>query len=577
MYIEVIPNRTSRPAILLREGWREAGKVRKRTIANLSDWPEEKIRALRAVLRNESAGQTVPNHFEIVRSRPHGGVAAVLGMMNTLELPALIADTDSAQRRRLIALIAARILHPQSKLATARGLDPDCGHSTLGEELGIEGDDEDTLYEAMDHLLERQAHIEQTLAKRHLSEGSLVLYDVSSTYFEGRSCPLAKRGHSRDGKRDKLQIVFGLLCDARGCPVAVEVFDGNTADPATLGAQIQKLRERFGLARVIWVGDRGLITEARIREELRPIEGLAWITALRAPALRGLVESGSLQLSLFDTQSLGEITDPSYPGERLVVCKNVRLGPERARKRQELLEATEKDLERIVKAVTRGRRPLRGEAAIGVRVGQVLGRFKMAKHFMVQITAESMTYVRNEAAIAQEAALDGVYVVRTSVPATDLDTEHVVLAYKSLSSVERAFRSYKSVDLHVRPIHHRAASRVRSHVFVCMLAYYVEWHMREKLAELLFDEEDSDSAHAKRACVVDEAQRSDAALRKAATKRTTDSQLPVQSFQTLLTNLATLTRNRVQTAPAGTCFEILSRPTQIQQRALDLLGVSLGR
>jgi hypothetical protein len=577
MYIEVVPNRGSRPAVLLREGWREDGKVQKRTLANLSDWPAPKIEALRAVLRGQTLGGPVQGSFEIVHSRPHGHVAAVLGTARALGLPRLLDRQDSAQRRRVLAMIAARILHPQSKLATARALESECGTSTLGEQLGIEESNEDDLYAAMDWLLERQPRIEQQLAKRHLQEGSLVLYDVSSTYFEGRCGPLAKLGHNRDDKKGKLQIVFGLLCSADGCPVAVEVFEGHTSDPTTLSTQIRKIRDRFGLQRVIWVGDRGLLTEARIREELRPVEGLEWISALRAPALRGLVESGALQLWLFDTETLGEITDPQYPGERLIICKNRQLAPERTRKRAELIAATERELERIVTATTRARRPLRGEAAIGVRVGKVLGRFKMAKHFTLEITAQSLRYARNPAAIAEEAALDGIYVLRTSVPASVLDRTQVVHAYKSLSHVERAFRSYKSVDLHVRPIHHHDPDRVRAHVFLCMLAYYLQWHMREKLAPLVFDDDDRASAQAKRTSVVEAAQRSDRALRKAATKRTAQDEFPAQSFATLLEHLATLTRNRIQpSAPGAPAFELLSRPTALQQRAFDLLGLAPG-
>jgi len=402
-----------------------------------------------------------------------------------------------------------------------------------------------------------------------------VLYDVTSSYFEGKTCPLARYGKDRDNKQAKLQIVFGLLCDVKGRPIAVEVFEGDTGDPATLGAQIRKIRGRFGLKRVVLVGDRGMITEARIREDLRPIDGLDWITALRAPAIRRLVKNRSLQLSLFDEQDLAEIRSPEYPGERLVACRNPLLAEERRRKRQELLEATEKELEKVVAAVSRSHRPLRGSDKIGLRVGKVVNRFKVGKHFDMEITEESFRYERDTARIAEEAALDGFYVIRTSVPAEALGREQTVRAYKGLSKAERAFRSLKTVDLKVRPIYHRLTDRVRAHVFLCMLAYYVEWHMREALAPILFDDDDKPAGEALRDSPVAPARRSLRALHKAATKRTTDD-LPVHSFQTLLADLATIAKNRIQAnVPGAETFEKITRPTELQQRALDLLGICL--
>ena len=488
MYVETVPNRNSPPAILLREGWRENGKVKKRTLANLTKWPPQKIDALRRVLRNEPlVGRE--EVFDIQRSLPHGHVAAVLGTLRKLRLDRTIAGADSPERRRVLAMIVARVLDPGSKLATARGLAEATARDSLAETLALGEIDEDDLYAAMDWLLKRQDAIERRLAKRHLKDGALVFYDLTSVHMEGRRCPLAQRGYSRDGRRGKLQIEFGLLCDAEGRPVAVEVFAGNTADPATVGAQVDKLRRRFGFSRVVLVGDRGMLTEARIREDVRPV-GLDWISALRGPAVRSLVESGAVQLSLFDETDLVEIRSDEYPGERLMVCRNPLLAEQRARKREELLKATEALLEPIVAATKREKWRLKGQDKIGVRVGKVIGKYKMAKHFELKIGEASFGYRRKPESIAAEAALDGLYVVRTSLAQRQLDAEGAVRAYKRLSAVERAFRSLKTVDLKVRPVFHRTAERVRAHVLLCMLAYYVEWHMRRALAPLLFDDED---------------------------------------------------------------------------------------
>jgi hypothetical protein len=573
MYIERVPNRGSRPAVLLREGWREDGKVKKRTIANLSEWPEHKIEALAAVLKGTSVTSDIEQAFDVVRSLPHGHVAATLRVLEKIKLDVQLSRSRCQERDLCVAMLIARITAPGSKLALARGLSDETAESTLGELLGVTDADEDQCYAAMDWLLERQESIENALAKSHLVEGALVLYDVTSTYFEGRHCPLAKLGHSRDGKRENPQIVIGLLTNAEGCPIAIEVFEGNTGDPATVGSQIKKLHERFALQRVVIVGDRGMITDARIREELRGVDGLDWITCLRAPAIAKLLERGSFQLSLFDERDMAEIVDPAFPGERLIVCKNPLLAQERGRKRRELLEATERELKRVSAAVSRPTRPLRGRERIGLRVGKVLGRFKMSKHFKLVIEDDSFLWDRNEAAIAAEAALDGFYVVRTTLPPETLSTADVVRSYKSLSQVERAFRSMKTVELHIRPIHHRKEQRVRAHVFLCMLAYYLEWHMRRALAPILFDDDDRERGHGRRESVVAPARRSERAEQKAFSKRT-DAGEPVHSFKSLLRDLATITQNRIQpNAPGAPAFTIITKPTSLQQRALDLLGV----
>ena len=569
MYVEVVPNRGSPPAVLLRESVREGPRIRKRTLANLSAWPPEKVALLRHVLRGDPL---VPpaDAVEILRTRPHGHVAAVLGTLRRLELDRCLDVQPSWLRDLSIAMIVARLFDPCSKLATARGLGEDTLFTSLGELLHLERADADELYAAMDWLLARQARVEAKLARRHLAAGALVLYDVTSTYFEGRTCPLAQFGHNRDGKRDKVQIVFGLLCNAEGCPVAVEVFNGHTGDPTTLAPQVQKLQERFGVERVVLIGDRGLITEARIRKDLQPA-GLAWITALRTTAIRHLVEQGTLQLSLFDERDLAEISSPDYPGERLIVCRNPLLAGERARKREALLHATEEALAPIATATRRTRQPLRGEAEIGKRVGAVLGRYKVGKHFRIEITPTSFSYTRDDARIAQEAALDGLYVIRTNVPAEQLSAPETVRAYKRLSATERAFRSFKTVDLHVRPIYHHLADRVRAHVFLCFLAYYVEWHMRRALAPVLFDDEDPAAGEAQRTSVVAPAQRSPGAQRKAQRLCTEDG-TAVHSFATLLQDLATVAKNRVRLG--GVEVDIVTTPTPLQQQAFDLLNVS---
>jgi hypothetical protein len=572
MYVTRVPNRSSPPAVLLRESWRESGKVKTRTLANLSDWPEAKVEALRRVLRGATL-VVAADRFAIERSLPHGHVAAVLGALRRIGLDGLLPRRPERLATLTLALIVARVVEPAAKLATARQLSEATASHSLGAVLRLGEVDENELYRALDLLAAAQPAIEKALARRHLKDGTLVLYDVTSSYLEGRCCELGQRGYSRDSRPDRPQIVFGLLCAADGCPVAVEVFEGDTADPQTLAAQIDKLKRRFALKRVVLVGDRGMITSARIEAELKPA-GLDWITALRAPAIQALAdEDGPLQLSLFADRDMAEISSPDFPGERLVVCRNPDLAAERARKREDLLAASEKDLAKIRAATTRARNPLRGEAKIALKIGAVLGRRKVAKHFRLSITDTAFAFMRDQAAIAREAALDGFYVLRTSVPAETLDAAATVLAYKSLAHVERAFRSLKSIDLDIRPVHHRLAGRVRAHVFLCMLAYYVAWHMRRKLAPLLFEDHDRPAATAARPSPVAAADVSPAAHAKARTRQTVDG-APVHSFRTLLADLATLTRNTVRFGDKLP-MTVLSRPTPIQQRAFEHLHVAI--
>ena len=573
MYIEAVPNWHSPPAILLRESYRENGKVRKRTLCNLSDWPAAHIEGLRGVLRGGTVIPAERDAFTVIRSLPHGHVAAALGTARKIGLDRILGPAGNRCRDLVLALLLARIVDPASKLATARGLSPATAASSLGEMLGLGEVDEDDLYTALDWLLERQPAIERVLAKRHLSSGTLVLYDVSSSYMEGHCCPLAKRGYSRDGRRGTLQIVYGLLCAPDGCPVAIEVFEGNTADPMTLAAQVDKLKRRFQLEHVVLVGDRGMITQTRITEEITAA-GLDWITALRAPAIKALLANGALQLSLFDQRDMASITAPEFPGERLVVCRNPDLAAQRCRKRAELLAATESDLTRIQAAVARRRDPLRGTAEIALAVGAVINRHKMAKHFALDISDTSFRFARKDTEIAAEAATDGIYVVRTSLPVASFDDATTVRSYKSLALVERAFRCIKTVDLQVRPVYHWLADRVRAHVFLCMLAYHLEWHMRERLAPMLFDDTDKQAAEALRTSVVAQAQRSPAAVTKQTTGLTPDG-LPVHSFRSLLADLATLARNTVTTdITPNYPITVLTRPTAIQHKAFALLAVT---
>jgi hypothetical protein len=557
MYITRVPNRDSPPAVLLRESYREGGKVKNRTLANLSSWPEAKVEALSRALKG------LP---------PAGHVAAVLGTARALGLEELIDPVPSRRRDLVTAMAVAQVIAPDSKLAIARGLREETAASSLGEVLHLGGCDEDDLYAAMDWLAGRQEKVEDALAARHLADGTLVLYDVSSAAFEGRACPLGAIGHPKDGVHGRLQIVYGLLTSKEGVPVAIEVFEGNTGDPKTVASQVSKVRDRFGITKVVLVGDRGMLTAARLREDVGPA-GLDWITALRAPQVKALVRDGALQLSLFDRMDLAEIACPDYPGERLVACKNPFLEAERARKRESLLQATEADLAKIAAAVQRERRPLRGKDKIALRADRVLRRRKVAKHFTIQITDASFSYARDQDSITAEAALDGIYVLRTSVEPSGLDSSEVVASYKALAQVERAFRAFNT-DLDIRPIRHHTETRVRAHVFLRMLSYYITWHLQARLAPLLFTDDDTATAQAARRSPVAPAARSPRALAKAAAKRTEDG-LPVHSFTSLLADLATICLNQIQPAdPALPGFRLVTTPTPLQRQILDLLGVS---
>jgi len=567
MYIESIPNRNSPPAILLRETWREGQEIHKRTLANLSHWSAEKIEALRRLLKDEAL-VAAKDAFVIEQSVPHGHVEAILGTIRKLGLDGILSSTWCRERDLVVAMIAERLIHPCSKLATTR-----LWHTTtLAGELGLGDADEDDLYGAMDWLLARQDRIEKKLARRHLSEGSLVLYDVTSSYYEGRCCPLAQYGHDRDGKRGRPIIVYGLMTDGEGRPVAVEAYPGNTGDPSTISGQAEKLRERFGLNRLVLVGDRGMLTETQI-EKLRGYSGLGWISALRSSAIRDLVEEGSLQMSLFDQRDLAEIHSPEFPLERLVACFNPLLAGERRRKRQELIQATEKELEKIVRAVGRRTRSPLGKEEIGKKVGKGIGRYKMGKHFILAIGEGTFSYQRNEVKIGQEEALDGIYVIRTSESAERLSAEDTVRSYKNLAQVERAFRSFKGIDLLIRPIWHHTEDHVRAHIFICMLAYYVEWHMRRALSPLLFNDEELDENRKKRDPV--KPVQVSALAKKKKTQRLTPEGLVVQSFDTLLKELGTRCRNRCQikSGPKGSTFYQLTEMTPLQNRAFQLLGL----
>ena len=573
MYVARVPNRGSPPAVLLRESYRQDGKVKNRTLANLSSWPEAKVDALARALKGQPPpAADLDGAFEITRSLPHGHVAAVLGTLRQLGLEELIGPEPSRQRDLVAAMVVAQVIAPDSKLAIARGLRDATAASSLGEILGVGGCDEDDLYAAMDWLAARQERIEDGLAARHLAGATLVLYDVSSAAFEGRTCPLGAIGHPKDGVRGRLQIVYGLLTSKDGIPVTIEVFKGNTGDPMTVAAQVAKVKDRFGITQVVLVGDRGMLTAARLREDVGPAQ-LGWITALRAPQVKKLVRDGALQLSLFDVADLAEISSPDFPGERLVACMNPFLEAERARKRESLLAATEAGLGKIAAACARARRPLRGRDKIALRADRVLNRRKVAKHFVIDIGDDHLSYARDQDSISAEAALDGIYVLRTSASADDLDSGQVVSSYKALAQVERAFRAFNT-DLDIRPIRHRTEDRVRAHVFLRMLSYYLTWHMQARLAPLLFTDDDKPAAQAARPSPVTPAIRSDRALTKAATKHTPDA-LTVHSFATLLADLGTICLNTI--APAGPALpgsRLITTPTTLQRQAFELLGVS---
>jgi len=565
MYIETVPNRNSPPAILLREGWREGKKTVKRTLANLSHWPQHKIEVLRRLLRDETL---VSPHdlFTTRQTLPHGHVEALLGMIRKLGLDEMIAAQRCRERDLVVAMIVERLIAPSSKLATARQWHT----TTLAEELGVGEATEDDLYQAMDWLLERQERIEKKLAARHLTEGGLVLYDVTSSSYEGRTCPLAQFGHNRDGEKNLPIIVYGVMTDGEGRPVAVEVYAGNTGDPTTVPDQVEKLQERFGLSRVVMVGDRGMLTPPQI-EKLRKHPGLGWITALTSGAIRELVQKGALQLSLLDEKNLAEITSPDYAGERLMVCHNPLLGEERARKRQALLEATEKNLAKIGKEVARRKKKPFTAAEIGLKVGKVLGRYKVGKHFDCQIGDGSFQWARREDSIQREAQLDGIYVLRTSEPAERLSAGDTVRSYKRLAEVERAFRCLKGIDLLVRPIRHRTEGRVPAHIFLCLLAYYLEWHLRRAWAPLLFEDEERREERRRRD-PIRPAKPSASAQEKKRSHQTTEG-LPVQSFETLLAELASRARVTYELASGDSnlTFKQVPPATPLQARAYDLI------
>jgi len=563
MHIDIVPNRGARPAYLLRESYREGSRVHKRTLANLSSLPDEQILAIRAVLRGEQLGP-IAERFEAIVSRPHGQVQAVRVAMQRLGFESLVASRASRERDLVCAMVAARIVAPHTKLATTRWWHT----TTLAEDFDVADATEDELYAAMDWLLERQTRIEKKLAARHLSEGGLVLYDLSSSYFEGTTCPLAKLGYSRDGRRGTLQVNYGLLTDARGCPVAVSVHEGNVADSQTLIPAVQRLRHDFGIEQLVMVGDRGMVSSKAI-EALRETDGVGWITALKSVSIRALLEEGQLQLGLFDERNLIELSSPDYPGERLVACRNPELARLRAHKREELLIATEHNLAKIKARVDAAR--LAGADEIGLRVGKVINQYKVAKHFELAIGDASFTFQRKHERIAAEAALDGIYIIRTSVSAAQMDAPECVRNYKSLANVERAFRSLKTVDLKVRPIHHRLADRVRAHIFLCVLAYYVEWHMREAWRELMFADTEQQSKTTRDP--VAPAKRSKAALTKAA-RHTLDDGTPAHSFATLLNELATIVRNTCRVPGADSTaptFLLVTTPNTKQKRALELI------
>jgi len=574
MYIEKVPNRNSPPAVLLRESYREGEQVKKRTLANLSKLPDDIIDNLKLALKGATLSMTegIPNHFEVIRSLPHGHVMAILETIKKLGLDKIISEKSSRIRNLVVAMIVARIINPKSKLATARGFNSETCSQSLGQLLDLEKADEDELYNALDWLLEKQEKIEKHLAIKHLESGTLVLYDVTSTYLEGNGCELGKYGYNRDKKKGKTQIVFGLLCSAKGCPIAVEVFEGNTSDGATLSGQIEKVRKGWGIENVVWVSDRGILTNSKIKELVKPIEGLDYITGLTKPQIRKLAEVEVIQLGLFDQVNLVEFESEDYPDERLIACRNPLIAQKNQLQREALLEAVEKELDLIVQATQREKRALKGQDKIALRVGKVLNQFKVNKYYNLEITEEGFSYQRKLELIAQETALDGVYVLRTSLESTLMDAATTVKAYKSLSQVEEAFRCYKSIDLKVRPIYHYKGDRVKAHIFLCMLAYYVEWHLKQCLAPLLFEDEEIDDGSLN----VIKASRSESAQSKERKKRNQEN-FPVHSFRTLLEDLGTICLNTVEcTIREGSYrFSKITRPTQLQQKALDLLGVSL--
>lgn len=570
MFVAKIPNRSSPPCYLLRESQRVGGKVKTTTLANLSHLDLNQINAIAAALKGDDLAP-VGSLLSIDRSLPHGHVAAIIGTLRKLGIDQLIAGEDSKQRSLVLGMLALRILAPDSKLAMTRMLGMETETSSLRSVLGLDTINANDLYRAMDWLVPRQERIERELAVRHLCGGTMVLYDITSVYFEGSHCELAKYGHNRDGKSGTTQIVVGLVCTAEGCPVSVEVYAGNTADSTTVAAQIEKVKERFGIKNVILVGDRGMITGKLIEEQEVSDRTFSYVTALRSDAIRGLIRNGAIDRELFDHENMAEIASPDFRGERLVVCMNPYLREERGRKRDELLESAGRKLRKLAESVHRERRPLRGSAAIGMKVGAIFARNPMKKHFDIEIGEASLSWKVKQEAVAEERLLDGLYVIRTNVDETAMPTDEAVRTYKRLSKVERAFRCMKLSDLEIRPVYHWRSDRVRAHVFLCMLAYHIEWHMRKTLAPILFEEHDPVGKQKVQTDPVAPAKGSKAKARKVATMRT-DEDLPVHSFQTLLRDLATLTLNTVTTHKGGT-FSMLSRPTRLQAKAFDLLGL----
>jgi transposase/ribosomal protein L35 len=567
MYIETVPNRNSPPAVLLREGWREGSKTLKRTLANLSHWPQQKIETFRRLLQDEPL-VSPQDLFSTHKTLPHGHVEAILTAMRKLGMDSLLAAKRCRQRDLGMAMIAARLLHPCSKLATTR----EWHTTTLAEELAVADATEDDLYQAMDWLLERQPRIEKKLAARHLSEDCLVLYDVSSSYYEGHTCPLAQYGHDKDGKKGLPIIVYGVMTDGEGRPIAVEVYPGNTGDSTTVADQVEKLRDRFQLSRVVLVGDRGMLTQPQI-DKMKMHPGLGWITALTSVAIRGLLQSGALQLSFLDETNLAEITSPDYLGERLMVCHNPLLEEERGRKRQELLEATEKALTKVGKQVERRKKKPLKEAEIALKVGKVLGRYKMGKHFLYTIGEGKFQWSRRQQTIEQEAKLDGIYIIRTSELVERLSAADTVRSYKSLAQVERAFRTLKGVDLLIRPIRHRTEDRVPAHIFLCLLAYYVEWHLRRAWAPLLFEDEQLAQERRRRDPILP-ATGSPSAQEKKLTRQTADG-FPVHSFATLMAELASRARVTygLKSEESTPSFQQVPEPTPLQAKAYALLAL----
>lgn len=574
MYIERIPNRNSPPAVLLRESYREGGKVKKRTLANLSKLPEEVVDNLKLVLKGATAIKTnqLPENLEIIRSLPHGHVSAVLKTLKKLGLDKIIEVEKSRNRSLVEAMIVARIINPASKLATARGFDEDTCSSSIGKVLGVEKAETNELYQALDYLLSKQTKIETKLAQKHLKDGSLILYDVTSTYVEGEHCPLAQYGYNRDKKKGKAQIIFGLISDKYGRPIAVEVFEGNVWDSQTLSKQIEKVKKRFNINKIVWISDRGILTDKNINELIKKKENIDWITALTKPQVRQLAEKEGRQLGIFDERNLVEISSDLYPGERLIVCKNPLVAEKNKKRRGDLIEKTEEELNKIVLATTREKRKLKGSEKIGLRVGKVINKFKVGKYFELEISEEKFNYKRKEEVIKQEEKLDGIYIIRTSVSSDEMDSRSTVKNYKSLSKVEEAFRCYKTIDLNVRPIYHWKSERVKGHIFLCMLAYYVEWHMKEKLKSMLFEDEELEVISEENLNFVV----SESAKEKKKKKRNKENN-KIHSFRTLLSDLGTITLNKIRVNLNGQEIEFdkVTKPTVLQEKILKLLGISL--